>query len=165
MSMERFLPPVVTTSPAKSAHRAARASATASTPSASAQTALLFYRGEPQPDPALKAGFEQHLEETRGQIARLEQIFEKLSEKPKAVTCPAIDGIIKEANETAGEVADKEVLEVATKATAHLYVVNPVHRFEARAAGFLATHSPLVDRINRLRALRGARPIPAPDAP
>ncbi len=50
---------------------------------------------------------------------------------------------------------DKEVLEVATKATAHFYIVNPVKHFESRAAGFMATHPPLTDRINRLRALRG----------
>ena len=39
-------------------------------------------------------------------------------EKPKAVTCPAIDGIIKEANEVAGEVADKRVLDAALIAAA-----------------------------------------------
>ena len=55
--------------------------------------------------------------------------------------------------------ADKEVLEVATKATAHLYIANPVKRFEPRAAGFLATHPPIADRINRLRSLRGAKPM------
>jgi heat shock protein HtpX len=54
---------------------------------------------------------------------------------------------------------DKEVLEVATKATAHLYIVNPVKSFESRAAGFMATHPPLTDRINRLRTLRGAQPL------
>ena len=54
---------------------------------------------------------------------------------------------------------DKEVLEVATKATAHFYIVNPVKHFESRAAGFMATHPPLTDRINRLRALRGAQPL------
>ena len=54
---------------------------------------------------------------------------------------------------------DKEVLEAATKATAHFYIVNPVKRFESRAAGFMATHPPLADRINRLRALRGAQPL------
>jgi heat shock protein HtpX len=54
---------------------------------------------------------------------------------------------------------DKEVLEVATKATAHMYIINPVKHFEQRSAGFLATHPPLVDRINRLRALRRAKPI------
>jgi len=54
---------------------------------------------------------------------------------------------------------DKEVLEVATKATAHMYIINPVKHFEQRSVGFLATHPPLVDRINRLRALRRAKPI------
>jgi len=85
-------------------------------------------------DPALKAGFEQHLEETRGQIARLEQIFEKLSEKPKAVTCPAIDGIIKEANETAGEIADKAVLDAALIAAAQA-----VEHYEITRYGTLVT--------------------------
>ena len=66
----------------------------------------------------LKAGFEQHLTETEGQIARLEQAFEVLGEKAKAVTCPAIDGIIKEANEVAGDIADKSVLDAALIASA-----------------------------------------------
>ncbi|WP_294200256.1 ferritin-like domain-containing protein [uncultured Sphingomonas sp.] len=69
-------------------------------------------------DTQLKAGFEQHLRETEGQIRRLEQVFEMHGETPKAVTCPAIDGIIKEANEVAGEVADKRVLDAALIAAA-----------------------------------------------
>ena len=68
--------------------------------------------------PELKQGFETHLRETDGQIARLEQAFEALGEKAKAVTCPAIDGIIKEANEVAGEIADKAVLDAALIAAA-----------------------------------------------
>ncbi|TFZ58718.1 ferritin-like domain-containing protein [Methylorubrum sp. Q1] len=66
----------------------------------------------------LRQGFETHLRETEGQIKRLEQVFEMHGHKPKAVNCPAIDGIIKEANETAGEVADKEVLDAALLAAA-----------------------------------------------
>ena len=69
-------------------------------------------------DPQLKRGFETHLRETEGQIKRLEQVFEMHGHKPKAVDCPAIDGIIKEANEVAGEVADKEVLDAALLASA-----------------------------------------------
>ncbi len=69
-------------------------------------------------DPELKQGFETHLEETEGQIVRLERVFELLGEKPKAVTCPAIDGIIKEANEVAGEIADTAVLDAALIASA-----------------------------------------------
>ncbi len=69
-------------------------------------------------DPKLKQGFETHLQETQGQIKRLEQVFEMHGHKPKAVDCPAIDGIIKEANETAGEIGDKEVLDAALVASA-----------------------------------------------
>ena len=68
--------------------------------------------------PALKQGFELHLTETEGQIARLERIFDLLGESAKAVTCPAIDGIIKEANEVAGEISDKAVLDAALIASA-----------------------------------------------
>ena len=68
--------------------------------------------------PGLRQGFETHLRETEGQIARLEQIFDLLGEKAKAVTCPAIDGIIKEANEVAGEIEDKAVLDAALIASA-----------------------------------------------
>ena len=68
--------------------------------------------------PELKAGFEKHLTETEGQIARLEQVFSLKGLEPKAVTCPAIDGIIKEANEVAGDIADKSVLDAALIASA-----------------------------------------------
>ena len=61
----------------------------------------------------LKQGFLDHLQQTRGHVARLEQVFKMHNAEAKAVTCPAIDGIIKEANETAGEVEDKEVLDAA----------------------------------------------------
>jgi ferritin-like metal-binding protein YciE len=69
-------------------------------------------------DPTLKSAFEAHLSETKGQIKRLERVFEMHGHKPKAVTCPAIDGIIKEANEVAGDVADKAVLDAALIASA-----------------------------------------------
>ena len=55
--------------------------------------------------------------------------------------------------------SDREVLEVANRATQHLYFVNPIKKFESRAAGLTATHPPIVDRINRLRALTGQAPI------
>lgn len=69
-------------------------------------------------DGGLKQGFETHLRETEGQIARLERVFAMMGEKAKAVTCPAIDGIIKEANEVAGDIADKAVLDAALIASA-----------------------------------------------
>ncbi len=68
--------------------------------------------------PALKQGFETHLRETEGQIARLDRVFGMIGEEPKGATCPAIDGIIKEANEVAGDIADKAVLDAALIASA-----------------------------------------------
>ncbi len=69
-------------------------------------------------DPALKAGFEKHLQETAGHVQRLEQVFEMHGAEKKAVNCPAIDGIIKEANEIIGDIDDKRVLDAALVAAA-----------------------------------------------
>src|ERR687894_832816 len=69
-------------------------------------------------DPQLRQGFETHLRETENQIRRLEQVFQMHGQSPKGVDCPAIDGIIKEANEIAADVADKEVLDAALLASA-----------------------------------------------
>ena len=44
----------------------------------------------------LRAAFETHLEETRGHVERLEQVFESLEEKPRGKHCEGIAGIIEE---------------------------------------------------------------------
>jgi heat shock protein HtpX len=59
---------------------------------------------------------------------------------------------------------DQEVLEVANRATQHLYIVNPIKKFEARSKGLFSTHPPILSRINRLRALRGAAPLETNDS-
>jgi ferritin-like metal-binding protein YciE len=69
-------------------------------------------------DPQLKQGFETHLRETENHVKRLEQVFQKLDVEAKGVDCPAIDGILKEAKEVAGEIADKKVLDAALVAAA-----------------------------------------------
>lgn len=69
-------------------------------------------------DPFLKQGFLAHLEETKGQVKRLEQVFEMHGAEVRSVACPAIDGIIKEAEEVTGEVDDKNVLDAALIAAA-----------------------------------------------
>jgi ferritin-like metal-binding protein YciE len=69
-------------------------------------------------DAQLQQGFQTHLSETENQIKRLEQVFRMHGHEPKGVNCPAIDGIIEEANEVAGDVADKEVLDAALLASA-----------------------------------------------
>jgi ferritin-like metal-binding protein YciE len=64
-------------------------------------------------DKQLKQGFLTHLDETKTHVQRLEQVFQMIGAEAKAVDCPAIDGIIEEADEVAGEVADKSVLDAA----------------------------------------------------
>ncbi|TMD32042.1 MAG: zinc metalloprotease HtpX [Chloroflexi bacterium] len=58
---------------------------------------------------------------------------------------------------------DKEVLEVASRATQHLYFTNPIKKFEARSAGLFSTHPPIVDRVNLLRDLSGEPPLDPTD--
>lgn len=55
--------------------------------------------------------------------------------------------------------ADREVLEVANRATQHLYFTNPIKKWEKRSSGLWSTHPPIVDRINRLRSLTGQAPL------
>jgi len=69
-------------------------------------------------DPGLKQGFEAHLGETKNHVRRLEQVFKMHGVEAKGVECPAIDGIIEEADEIVGEVADKKVLDAALIAAA-----------------------------------------------
>lgn len=61
----------------------------------------------------LRKGFEKHMAETEGHVERLEQVFKMHGVEAKAVNCPAIDGILKEADEVAGEVDDDRVLDAA----------------------------------------------------
>jgi ferritin-like metal-binding protein YciE len=69
-------------------------------------------------DAELKKGFNMHLRQTKGQIKRLDRAFKALKQKPKGTKCPAIDGIIDEANEIAAEIDDKMVLNAALIAAA-----------------------------------------------
>ena len=48
---------------------------------------------------------------------------------------------------------DKEVLEVANRATQHLYIVNPIKPFEKRAKSLFSTHPPIEERVARLRSM------------
>jgi len=58
---------------------------------------------------------------------------------------------------------DREVLEVANRATQHLYFTNPIKKFEQRSSNMFSTHPNIVDRINRLRQLSGEPALIASD--
>src|SRR5690606_39582929 len=61
----------------------------------------------------LRAAFEEHLEVTRGQVERLESIFDELERSPKGKRCKGMAGLIEEGNEMMKEDADPEVLDAA----------------------------------------------------
>lgn len=53
--------------------------------------------------PELKAAFEEHLEQTKGHVERLETIFEKLGESPKGKKCKGMEGLVEEGSEAIEE--------------------------------------------------------------
>ena len=68
----------------------------------------------------LRSGFEEHLEQTRGHVSRLEQIFEDLDEKPSGKKCAGMEGLVKEGgemikNEFEGEVKDAGLIGAAQR--------------------------------------------------
>lgn len=68
--------------------------------------------------PDLKHLFEAHLKETKNHTARLDQVFKILGRKPKAEECPAIEGIVKEAEELLGEIDNAKTKDAALIASA-----------------------------------------------
>jgi ferritin-like metal-binding protein YciE len=67
---------------------------------------------------ALRAAFEEHLEETEGQIARLEKVFELVEQKARGMTCPGINGIIEEGKEVMEDTADPDTMDAGLIASA-----------------------------------------------
>ncbi len=100
-------------------------------------------------NPELKSGFEGHLEETHGHVERLEKVFGLIGEDPKGTTCPAIDGIIKEANEVAGEISDQNVLDAALAAAAQA-----VEHYEMTRYGTLISWSDELGRSDCAELLK-----------
>jgi ferritin-like metal-binding protein YciE len=96
----------------------------------------------------LTAGFKQHLEETKTHVSRLEQVFKLLGQEPKGTDCPAIDGIIEEADDIAGEVADKDVLDAALIAAAQA-----VEHYEITRYGTLVAWTQTLGRNDLAKVL------------
>jgi len=99
-------------------------------------------------DAKLKQGFQTHLAETKNQIKRLEQVFKLHGVEAMGVDCPAIDGIIEEADEVAGEVDDKNVLDAALIAAAQA-----VEHYEMTRYGTLIAWAKQLGRADCARLL------------
>lgn len=99
-------------------------------------------------DAELKRAFQAHLRQTRGQIKRLDRVFKKIQRTPQAHKCPAIDGILDEANEIAGDVADKVVLNAALIAAAQA-----VEHYEITRYGTLTSWAKLLGQTEVAKLL------------
>lgn len=64
-------------------------------------------------DPKLAAAFKTHLDETRGQIERIDQIVELAGIRLKRIKCAAMEGLVEESDEVIAEIAKGPVLDAA----------------------------------------------------
>jgi ferritin-like metal-binding protein YciE len=81
-------------------------------------------------DPDLKAGFEEHLEETKVHVSRLEEVAELLGASPRGLSCKAMKGLVEE-----GEEAIKEEAEPAIKDLALIAAAQKVEHYEISGYG------------------------------
>jgi len=84
--------------------------------------------------PELKRAFELHLQQTQGQIRRLEQIFDQMGHKAQGKTCAAMQGLVAEGNELMGMRADPTVMDAGLIASAQR-----VEHYEMAGYGCLRT--------------------------
>ena len=87
----------------------------------------------------LRQGIEEHLEQTRGQAERLEQIFEQLGEKAKGKKCKGMQGLIEEGQETL-----EEDMEEDTKDAAIIAAAQRVEHYEISGYGTARTYANLL---------------------
>jgi len=78
----------------------------------------------------LRAGFEEHLEQTRGHVSRLERIFKSLGENPKGKKCKGMEGLVEEG----AEIIDED-LEDSVKDAGLIGAAQRVEHYEIAAYG------------------------------
>jgi ferritin-like metal-binding protein YciE len=87
----------------------------------------------------LRTGFEGHLEQTRGHVQRLEQIFKELGEKPSGKKCKGMEGLLAEGQEIMGEDFEDDVMDAALISAAQR-----VEHYEIAAYGTVRTYAELL---------------------
>jgi ferritin-like metal-binding protein YciE len=97
----------------------------------------------------LRAGFEEHLEQTKGHVERLEQIFEALGEKPTGKKCHGMEGLITEGSEVLEQDLDDEVRDAALISAAQR-----VEHYEIAAYGTVRTYAELLGETEAVELLQ-----------
>ncbi len=97
----------------------------------------------------LKTAFSSHLEQTKQQIHRLEQVFEIFGQKARAKKCLGMEGLISEGEEMMGEDIEAELLDVALIASAQ-----KVEHYEMAAYGALREYAKLLGKDQAVQLLQ-----------
>src|SRR5579864_493468 len=97
----------------------------------------------------LKAGFEEHLEQTKGHVSRLEEIFTALGESPKGKKCKGMEGLIKEGVEMIEEGPAPEELDAGLISAAQR-----VEHYEIAGYGCVSTYAKLLGEDQAVSLLR-----------
>lgn len=87
-------------------------------------------------NPELQSAFEEHLEQTKEHVNRLEKVFEIIGEKAQGKTCRAMQGIVEEAKEMMEEKGDPNVMDAALIANAQR-----VEHYEIAGYGTVRTYA------------------------
>ena len=91
--------------------------------------------------PELKDAFEKHLEQTKGHVERLEQLFEQLGESPKGKTCHGMKGLIEEGSEILKEDGEDSVLDAGI-----IVAAQKVEHYEIASYGSVRTFANLLGK-------------------
>ncbi len=89
----------------------------------------------------LKSGFEEHLEQTRVHVKRLEEVFEELGKTAKGKTCHAMKGLLEEGAEIMGEEMEPHVMDAALIAAAQ-----KVEHYEIASYGTVRTWAEMLGK-------------------
>ncbi len=96
----------------------------------------------------LQSGFEEHLEQTKNQVQRLEQIFQMLGEKPTGKKCKGMEGLVEEGSEATEEGYEGAVLDAALIGAAQR-----VEHYEIAAYGTAIAFAELLDESEQVTLL------------
>jgi len=97
----------------------------------------------------LRNGFTEHLEQTRGHVERLEQIFEALGERSGGKKCAGMEGLIEEGSEVIGDDFEGNVMDAALIGAAQR-----VEHYEIAAYGTVCAFAELLGETEHLELLR-----------
>ena len=86
--------------------------------------------------PLVRQAFQQHLEQTKRQVSRLEQVFAQIGREPERITCEAMKGLISECDDIIDADADADVRDAAL-----IGVAQKVEHYEIAGYGTARTHA------------------------